>query len=153
MVMVRWMFAVVIAMLLGFVVYVNFNNGVPEGLGITDGMLAPCPDMPNCVSSQASSDDAEHYVEPIVYRGDTMDVQLMVEHYILEANDARVLESRLGYSHIEVSSPLLGFNDDVELYFPEADSVMHVRSASRVGYDDLGVNRERVRQIRELLVD
>lgn len=153
MVMVRWMFAVVIAMLVGFVIYVNLNNGVPEGLGVTEGMLAPCPDMPNCVSSQASEDDLEHYVAPIVYRGDVMDVQLNVEQFILEMTDSRILQSRLGYSHIEVSSPLFGFKDDLELYFPEADSVMHVRSASRVGYDDLGVNRERVRQIRELLVD
>ncbi|MBM6551297.1 DUF1499 domain-containing protein [Marinomonas ostreistagni] len=151
--MVRWMFVVVIAMLLGFIVYVSLNNGVPEGLGVNEGNLAPCPAMPNCVSSQASTEDTEHYVEPIIYRGDAMETQLKVEQFILDATDARILDSQLGYSHIEISSPLLGFNDDLELYFPEADSVIHVRSASRVGYDDLGANRERVRQIRELLVD
>lgn len=151
--MVRWIFVVIIAMLIGFFVYVNMNNGVPEGLGVNEGLLAPCPDMPNCVSSQASPDDAEHYVEPILYRTSIKNVQLKVEQYLLANEDARILESDLGYTHIVIRSPLFGFKDDLELYFPEADSVMHVRSASRVGYDDLDVNRKRVRQIRDLLVD
>ncbi|WP_082856503.1 DUF1499 domain-containing protein [Marinomonas atlantica] len=151
--MVRWILVVVIAMLIGFFVYVDMNNGVPENLGVNDGLLAPCPDMPNCVSSQASVDDAQHFVEPIIYRSNVKDAQLTIEQSLLEGGRARLIESRLGYSHFEVSSDFFGFKDDLEVYFPEADSVMHIRSASRVGYDDLNVNRERVRQIRDLLVD
>ncbi|CUB03062.1 DUF1499 domain-containing protein [Marinomonas fungiae] len=151
--MVRWILVVVIAMLIGFFVYVDINNGVPDNLGVNEGLLAPCPDMPNCVSSQASPEDAEHYVEPIFYHTSVIDAQLAIEHYMLSAGGARVVSSALGYTHFEVSSELFGFKDDLEIYFPEADSIMHVRSASRVGYDDLDVNRERVRQIRDLLVD
>lgn len=151
--MVRWGVVVVIAMLIGFFVYVDMNNDAPEGLGVNEGLLAPCPDMPNCVSSQASADDAEHYVEPIFYHSTVKEAQLKVEQYLLSNDEARILDSRLGYSHIVINSALFGFKDDLELYFPEADSVMHVRSASRVGYDDLDGNRERVRQIRDLLVD
>ncbi|MFD1384206.1 DUF1499 domain-containing protein [Rhodanobacter aciditrophus] len=151
--MVRWVFVVIIAMLIGFFVYVEMNNEMPQDLGVNEGLLLPCPDTPNCVSSQADAEDEEHYVEPIIYRGNVKDAQLAVEQFFLSQPDTRIVESRLGYTHIVVDSRLFGFRDDVELYFPEADSVMHVRSASRVGYDDLGVNQERVRQIRNLLVD
>lgn len=151
--MVRWILVVVIAMLIGFFVYVDMNNGVPDHLGVNDGLLAPCPDMPNCVSSQALPEDEQHFVEPIIYRTSVKQAQLNVEQALLNAGNARIISSRLGYTHFEISSHFFGFKDDLEIYFPEADSVMHVRSASRVGYDDLDVNRERVRQIRDLLVD
>lgn len=151
--MVRWIFVVIIAMLVGFFVYVEMNNEMPQDLGVNEGLLLPCPDTPNCISSQADAADEEHYAEPILYKGGVKDAQLQVEQFFLAQPDTRVIESQLGYAHIVVDSPLFGFKDDVELYFPEADSVMHIRSASRVGYDDLGVNRERVRQIRDLLVD
>jgi uncharacterized protein (DUF1499 family) len=48
---------------------------------------------------------------------------------------------------------LVGYIDDVEFYLPEADSVVHFRSGSRVGHSDFGVNRERVRKIQDLLVN
>lgn len=151
--MVRWILVVIIAMLIGFFVYVEMNNEMPQDLGVNEGLLLPCPDTPNCVSSQADTADEEHYVEPILYRGGVKEAQLAVEQLFLAQPNTRIVDSRLGYSHIVVDSRLFGFTDDVELYFPEADSVMHIRSASRVGYDDLGVNQERVRQIRDLLVD
>lgn len=151
--MVRWILVVVIAMLIGFFVYVDMYNEEPDYLGVNEGLLAPCPDMPNCVSSQSSPDDTEHYVEPIFYHSSVIDAQLAVEQYLLDTGSARVVSSALGYTHFEISSDFFGFKDDLEIYFPEADSIMHVRSASRVGYDDLDVNRERVRQIRDLLVD
>lgn len=151
--MVRWMFVVIIAMLVGFVVYVEMNNDMPEQIGVEDGLFTPCPETPNCVSSQASEEDEEHYVEPIIYRTSAKEAQLKVERFLLSSGQAYIVSNRLGYTHMEVKSALLGFIDDLEIYFPEADSVMHIRSASRVGYDDLDVNRERVRQIRDLLVD
>lgn len=151
--MVRWIFVVIIAMLVGFFIYVDLNSDMPEGLGVTDGLLLPCPDTPNCISTQASPEDVQHYAEPILYKDTVKAVQLKLEKHFLESGNARLVDSRLGYSHIVVESDLFDFQDDLELYFPEADRVMHVRSASRVGYDDLNVNRERVRQIRDLLVD
>jgi len=53
------------------------------------------------------------------------------------------------YLHVECKSAMMGFVDDVEFYFPQ-EKVIHVRSASRLGYSDLGVNRKRVEQLREL---
>lgn len=151
--MVRWIVALIVVLFVGFFVYVNISNKLPEGLGLTDGELMPCPSSPNCVSTQASPEDVEHYAEPIVYTGDRMKTQLLIESFILNNGNAHLVSSKLGYVHFEVKSPLVGYIDDVEFYLPAADSVVHVRSASRVGYSDFGTNRERVRQIQSLLVD
>ena len=51
--------------------------------------------------------------------------------------------------HAEATSFLFRFVDDIELYFPVSEKVIHVRSASRAGYSDLGVNRTRVEEIRK----
>lgn len=64
-----------------------------------------------------------------------------------------MVENSLGYAHFEVKSDLVGYIDDVEFYLPEGDSVIHIRSASRLGYSDFAINRDRVRQIKNLLVD
>ena len=151
--MVRWIVALIVVLFVGFFVYVNISNKLPEGLGLTDGELMPCPSSPNCVSTQASPENVEHYAEPIVYTGDRMKTQLLIESFILNNGNAHLVSSTLGYVHFEVKSPLVGYIDDVEFYLPAADSVVHVRSASRVGYSDFGTNRERVRQIQSLLVD
>ncbi|UTV98618.1 DUF1499 domain-containing protein [Marinomonas rhizomae] len=151
--MVRWIVALIVVLFVGFFVYVNISNKLPEGLGLTDGELMPCPSSPNCVSTQASPEDVEHYAETIVYTGDRMKTQLLIESFILNNGNAHLVSSTLGYVHFEVKSPLVGYIDDVEFYLPAADSVVHVRSASRVGYSDFGTNRERVRQIQSLLVD
>lgn len=151
--MVRWIITLIVALFVGFFIYVNISNKLPEGLGITDGELLSCPSSPNCVSTQASPEDVEHYAEPIIYTGDRMKTQLSIESFILSKGNAHLVSSTLGYVHFEVKSALIGYIDDVEFYLPEGDSVVHMRSASRVGYSDFGNNRERVRQIRSLLVD
>jgi uncharacterized protein (DUF1499 family) len=151
--MVRWIIALVVVMFVGFFIYVTISNKLPEGLGVTDGELMPCPSSPNCVSTQASVEDVEHYAEPVVYTGNRMKTQLSIESFMLGKGNVHLVSSTLGYVHFEVKSPLVGYIDDVEFYLPAADSVVHIRSASRVGYSDFGVNRERVRQIQSLLVD
>ncbi|WP_421855079.1 DUF1499 domain-containing protein [Marinomonas sp.] len=151
--MVRWIIALIVVLLVGFFIYVNISNKLPEGLGLTDGELMACPVSQNCVSTQASPEDVEHYAEPIIYTGDRMKTQLSIESFMLSKGNAHLVSSALGYVHFEVKSSLVGYIDDVEFYLPEADSVVHVRSASRIGYSDFGVNRERVRQIQTLLVD
>lgn len=151
--MVRWIFALIVVLIVGLCIYVVLQNRLPEGLGVTDGFLKPCPTSPNCVSTQAKREDTVHYAEPIVYTGERKATQLSVEFYMLNKGNARIVSSTLGYVHFEVKSRLIGYIDDVEFYFPESDKIVHLRSASRVGYSDGGVNRERVRKIRSLLVN
>jgi uncharacterized protein (DUF1499 family) len=151
--MVRWIFALIVILVVGFCIYVVLSNRLPEGLGVKDGLLKSCPTSPNCVSTQAQPEDVTHYVEPIVYSGERKATQLKIESLMLAMSNVRVVDSALGYVHFEVKSKLIGYVDDVEFYLPEADSVIHFRSASRVGHSDLGVNRDRFNQIKKLFIE
>jgi uncharacterized protein (DUF1499 family) len=122
--MVRWIIALIVVLFVGFFIYVNMSNKLPEGLGVTDGELMPCPSTPNCVSTQASPEDLDHYAEPVVYTGDRMKTQLSIESFMLNKGNTHLVSSTLGYVHFEVKSPLVGYIDDVEFYLPAADSVV-----------------------------
>jgi uncharacterized protein (DUF1499 family) len=111
--------------------------------------LAPCPKTPNCVSSLEKNDS--HYVEPIPFTGESAAAQFNLLGIINSLKRARVVEVEAGYIHAEFTSAILRFVDDVEFYFDERQKVIQVRSASRVGYSDLGVNRRRVETIRKLM--
>ncbi|MCZ2720576.1 DUF1499 domain-containing protein [Marinomonas sp. 15G1-11] len=149
--MFRWILVFITALFVGFLFYININNDRPENLGITDGLLMPCPTSPNCISSQAEVSDEVHYVEPIIYKQSYLEMQLLLEKYFLDQGNARIVSSELGYFYVEIKSSFFGFVDDVELYWPEADSVLHIRSASRVGYSDMDVNRDRVLKMKEFI--
>jgi uncharacterized protein (DUF1499 family) len=119
---------------------------MPNNLGVENGRLSPCPDSPNCVSTQATGE--LHGIEPIVYDGETAVAQSKILA-ILEADPSITLISQTPtYIHAEARSSLWRFIDDVEFFFDEADSLIHFRSASRLGYGDAGVNRQRMEALR-----
>ena len=122
----------------------------PEDLGVTNGQLKHCPTSPNCVSSQAGTEDERHFIAAIPYTGEKQDTLSRLLLVIQSMDRTKIAECAEGYLRVEFSSAHLGFVDDVEFYFPEA-SFIHVRSASRMGYGDLGVNRERIERIKGLL--
>jgi uncharacterized protein (DUF1499 family) len=114
-----------------------------------DDKLPPCPASPNCVSSDAT--DEAHRVEP--YRllvAPQQGWQALLE-VVAALPRTTVITKTEEYLHAESRSALFGFVDDVEFQLRPADKTIAVRSASRVGYWDLGVNRRRVEQSRELL--
>ena len=110
--------------------------------------FAPCPSSPNCVSSQSL--DRKHAVEPLRYSGSRDDARQRMLAVLNSLERVRVVRSENDYVHAEFRSRIFRFVDDVELYFAEEDGLIHVRSASRVGYSDLGANRKRVEQIRRM---
>jgi uncharacterized protein (DUF1499 family) len=119
----------------------------PKYLGVKDG--------PNCVSSQADRADTEHYIEPLKYNSLNKPTQVIEQ---LEAlidglgSNPEVIEHNESYLYVEFTTPLLGFCDDVE-FFATDDGLIHVRSASRLGYSDLGANRKRIEEIRQKWVN
>ncbi len=115
--------------------------------GVYQGRLAPCPTSPNCVSSQADPQDARHYVAPIPYTGTREAARRRLLEILRHRPRTRVVEVLPDYVHAEVRSRLFGFVDDVEFLFDEHGERIHVRSASRVGYGDFGVNRRRIREL------
>ncbi len=126
----------------------NKNSAVPPNLGVKDGMLAPLPDSPNAVSSQ--TDQVDKRVEPFPYSGDLAQTKSLVKKATAEFGGAQILVEKPDYLHLVFTVSLIPFKDDVEFFFSEKDRVVHYRSASRVGYSDLGVNRKRYERLRNL---
>jgi len=121
-----------------------FAGKRPTNLGIKAGKLTPCPNTPNCVSSQ--SNDAEHSIQPLPY-AQIADVKRVVNNM----ERTTIIEETENYLYAEFKSQLMGFVDDVEFHKDDVNQVIHVRSASRLGKSDLGVNRKRVEEIRQQL--
>jgi uncharacterized protein (DUF1499 family) len=119
----------------------------PANLGVKDGRLAPCKRTPNCVSSQADPADREHYIAPIAFRGSMQDLRRAVE----SMERATVISAERNYLYAEFRTKLMRYVDDVELYYDEKQGMVHVRSASRLGRRDFGVNRNRIEALRRII--
>ncbi|MCL1471465.1 DUF1499 domain-containing protein [Argonema antarcticum] len=126
-----------------------FAGKRPTNIGVQAGKLAACPSSPNCVSSQ--SQDAEHKIEPLTYNSTTVEAMAQLKKVIESEERTKIISETPNYLYAEFTSKLMGFVDDVEFYLDEAAKVIHVRSASRLGQSDLGVNRKRIETIRAKL--
>lgn len=115
-------------------------------LGVVDGRLTPCPDSPNCVCSNESSEPAR--IEPLPWAGDVDSTRECLLDAAETIPRCELYEARDDYLRFVVTSAVLRFRDDLEFLIAPADRCVHVRSASRAGYSDLGVNRERVERFR-----
>lgn len=127
-----------------------FSGRRPDNLGAVNGVLARCKSSPNCVSSQAEPQtDPGHYIEPLQAGSNPLLTWEALKRLLAELPRVNLVQDHDGYLYAEFSTPLMGFVDDVE--FLLAGEVIHVRSASRLGHSDLGVNRARVEAIRSKL--
>ena len=124
-----------------------FAGTAPATLGVQGGKLAPCPESPNCVSSQAK--DEGHRIAPLAYGGDPAAAMARLARVIARQRGATIVTQRGDYIYATFQTPMMGFVDDVEFVFNPAQHVIDVRSASRLGHSDLGVNRKRIEAVRE----
>jgi uncharacterized protein (DUF1499 family) len=120
---------------------------LPPDSSVGKGRISPCPSSPNCVSSLADKEDG-HYIAPLNMSATPRNWQALKET-VSALPRTRVVTDSAGYMHVTFTSLVWRFVDDVE--FLQADTLIHVRSASRLGRSDLGVNRRRVEKIRRLL--
>ena len=120
----------------------------PDNLGVKDGRLAPPKPTPNCVSSQAEPADAEHFIAPIPFKGDAPAAMAAVRAAVGSMRGATVIRQEGGYLYAEYRTKIMRYVDDVEFLFDGKAGVIHVRSASRLGRRDFGVNRARVESLR-----
>jgi uncharacterized protein (DUF1499 family) len=111
-----------------------------------DDRLSPCPESPNCVSSL--SEDKSHYVAPLIYELPLDEAREKLVSVILAMKRSEIVTAEINYIHATFKSAVFRFVDDVEFAFDDQRKIIHVRSASRAGYSDLGVNRKRVEEIR-----
>ena len=114
--------------------------------GLIDGKLAPCPGTPNCVSSE--SDVEASRVEPLRFSGEPETAWSNIK-LAVTSQGGTIRQDDGTYLWATYTSKLFRFVDDVELRLDAANQHIHVRSASRVGYSDLGVNRKRVETLRK----
>jgi uncharacterized protein (DUF1499 family) len=128
------------------IVFGGCSGTLPEGLGIKNGRLAPCPQSPNCVCSQAA--DAQHQIAPFTYRGERSAALARLQTALATLPRTRVTTVSDVYLHATSASSLFGFVDDLEFFFPEGRKVIEVRSAARLGWSDFGVNRRRIENLR-----
>jgi uncharacterized protein (DUF1499 family) len=143
---------IAIALILAFLVWNNhiFAGMAPTNIGVNNGKLTACPATPNCVNSQISVNDSQK-IAPIQLTGDTPTTIAKLKQIIASMPRTNILKETDNYLHVEFTSKLMGFVDDVEFYIDSDNKLIQVRSASRLGESDLGVNRQRIEEIRTLL--
>lgn len=117
----------------------------PNNLGVQDGWLTDCPSSPNCVSSQAV--DEGHRIAPLVFSDDPAPAFFRLKQTLIRRGDTTIIEERSGYLRVEFRTTL--FVDDGEFLLDDQQRLIQVRSASRLGYSDLGKNRSRLEEIRQ----
>ncbi|MDF1569397.1 MAG: DUF1499 domain-containing protein [Spirochaetaceae bacterium] len=128
---------------------------VPKEVGLRpDGSIpepASPPSSPNGVSSYVDTAvDGEHGAEPIPRGVKSAEAAQRDIREILESEErTEILADVPGYIHSVQYTALWKFPDDVEFWFPEDEPVIHFRSAARLGYGDMGVNRDRMNRIAE----
>lgn len=123
-----------------------------NAIGINDGHLNDCPNSPNCVSSQAQ--DAEHAIQAIDFSGTPAEAKARIVSIINDIKRTKIVVADDNYIHAEFTSMIFRFVDDVEFHFPNTEAnktSIEVRSASRTGRSDFGVNRKRVEEFRNQL--
>jgi uncharacterized protein (DUF1499 family) len=135
-------------LLLTLIVAISACSGSrPSNLGINDGALAPCPESPNCVVSFADKADEQHAIAAIAY-SDNNHIMQQLKALLEASENAEIVSVSEYYVHAEFVSSLMRFVDDVEFYIVPEQQLIHVRSASRLGRSDFGVNRQRIEMLR-----
>ncbi len=132
---------IVLALVVGGGIVLSMQSRTPPALGPLNGRLRPCPDTPNCVCSQAPASDVRHAIAPLGH------ARWQALRHAIEALGGHIDRDNGHYLHATFTSRVFRFVDDVEV-LRDAQGVLQIRSASRVGRSDLGVNRKRVEAIR-----
>jgi len=128
----------------------------PQDLGIKIGRLKPPAATPNSVSSQAhlypEHPQAQYAdIAPLDYQGDAQATMAKLVRVVQALPDTVIVSQTEDYLYAQSTTRLLRFTDDVEFWLDPALQKIQVRSASRIGRKDFGVNRERIETIRAQL--
>jgi uncharacterized protein (DUF1499 family) len=127
----------------------SFAGKRPSGIGVRAARLAPCPSSPNCVCSDDA--DTQHAIEPFRLDAPAAQAWAAAREAVLAQPRTTIVTEDPDYLHAECTSAVFGYVDDLELHLRAEDGIIAVRSASRLGYSDFGVNRKRVERLRSAL--
>jgi len=135
-----------LGMLLAAIFLLGCSGTRPPGVGQGAGKLAPCPQTPNCVSTNA--DDRTHAIAPLEYQGPKEQAMEDLAAAIEAMPRTNIIKKSENYLYAQFTSAFWRFVDDVEFSFAPDSTIIHFRSASRLGKSDFGVNRDRMEGIR-----
>ena len=142
---------IIAAIIAGLVIVALFVLGYRsqsgEAPGQAEGRLQPCPDTPNCVSSETES-DAAHYIEPVVYPANQAAQVVPRLKTVIRELGGSIQVEKADYLAATFTSPVFRFVDDLELRIETEQNTIHLRSASRIGRSDLGANRKRMERLK-----
>jgi uncharacterized protein (DUF1499 family) len=160
MALLRWIVIVLLALAVLAVLagQLGFLSGrMPDDLGVKDGRLKAPSNTENSVSSQAAlhpDHPMRAYAEiaPLTLSGDGPATMAKLSTLLQGMSGVKIVkDAGDGYLYAQCTTPLMKFVDDLELWFDPVNQVVQVRSASRVGRKDFGVNRQRVEALRVAL--
>lgn len=159
MLILKWLVIVLLVVALGAIGAGQaglFRSTAPNDLGVRDGRLKPPSNTDNSVTSQAAlypdhPQRAYSDVAPLPLRGDGPATLAKISAVVAAMDGAQVVKSDPDYLYAQYTTRLMKFVDDVEFWYDPTARVIQVRSASRVGKGDMGVNRKRVEAVRAAL--
>ena len=120
-----------------------------ERLSSESSGFLDCPDSPNCVSSLAKN--PKYRVEPFKLKKDPKTSWDIIQKTVGSLPRTKIVTADNSDIHAECRSMIFRFVDDLTLHLTPSKYIIHIRSASRTGYSDLGVNRRRVENLRKKL--
>lgn len=129
----------------------SWSSKRPENLGIILGALAECPDSPNCVSTSTTKES--HKMAPIPFKDTNEEAMAKLVSLINSMPRTKIVSQTENYLHVEFTSLVFRYVDDVEFLIDRKNHKIDFRSASRVGYSDLGTNRKRMKTISERFIN
>lgn len=130
----------------------GFYSQTGKAPGLVAGQLAPCPNKPNCVNSESASSD-DHAIAALPIHAGMGDDPVQFAKLKIEEMGGKATVVGTDYLAAEFTSGFFGFVDDLEIRRNADNTALHVRSASRAGYSDWGVNRKRVEALRTKMAE
>jgi len=136
-----------VLLLIAALFILGYMSQSDEANGLVEGRLTRCPDTPNCICSEFVPDGV-HYIEPIVISaGDAAHILIRLKTIIREMGGS-IQAEKADYLAATFTSSIFRFVDDLEIRIDTGQKMIHLRSASRIGHGDGGVNRKRVEHLK-----
>ena len=145
-----WISFILLA-LIGCMCFLSCMSEPPDNLGLKNGKLSNCPSRPNCVCTFQDKSDSSHYIAPMTYTSSQPEAMAKIKSALTEISRTKIVTETKNYLHVECTSLVFRFIDDLEIYLDDSTKLVHFRSASRVGHSDLGVNKKRVEALKSKL--
>jgi len=144
-------FIVIAIVVIAFVIFffiLGQQSASGKAIGLVDTRLAQCASKPNCVCSEYQQ-DAEHYIKPLLPI-ETVANSKVVLKKVIQKMGGKIKTETANYIAATFTSKLFRFVDDLEIRIDAEKNIIHLRSASRVGHSDIGVNKRRIELLKKI---